>query len=350
MLVDDRRQVIRRAEQRQAGQIVVPHLRLGVDEADEIQTVFGMAQQLAGDALPDVAGAEDERVLLVERTPAAERACDRARESDEHDRRAPQHDGVRHGRVGKPGQFERGEHEPCPDRDEVEDADDVVSRRVVRALLVLVVQVIETRDRDPHGSETTDAMMMLRSSPAPVRPTTRNARASPTTSAMTSMRRTSQPRRRARRAGQERSRRAEHLRRTARPSLPTPTRGSPRSTQTTSSTPITPKHGASDKGDLGQTQILSPMACAIPSGSVGPGERRGYAEPVANSTRPKSDAERVLKIPAPLGRAHAPLGVGVNGRSRGERAPRGSRPPARARTSSSRLGYAPSSRAIRGSC
>ena len=49
-----------------------------------------------------------------------------------------------------PVSFERSEHEPGPDRDEVEDADDVVGRRVVRALLVLVVEVIEARDRDPE--------------------------------------------------------------------------------------------------------------------------------------------------------------------------------------------------------
>ena len=151
MFVDDRRQVIRPAEQRQTGQIVVPRFRLGVDEADEIQTVFGMAKQLAGDALTDIAGAEDERVLVVERTSAAERTCDAACESDEHDRGAPQHDGVRHGRISKTGQLQRGEHEPRSDRDQVEDADDVVGRRVVRALLILVVQVIETRDCDPHG-------------------------------------------------------------------------------------------------------------------------------------------------------------------------------------------------------
>ena len=52
----------------------------------------------------------------------------------------------------------------------MEDTDDVVGRRVVCALLVLVVQAIETRDRDPYGKRDDG-----RDDRAPVEPRTGQA-------------------------------------------------------------------------------------------------------------------------------------------------------------------------------
>ena len=50
--------------------------------------------------------------------------------------------------VGEPGA--REEH-PDADRDQVEHADDVVGRRVIRSLLVAVVEAVELRRDDPGG-------------------------------------------------------------------------------------------------------------------------------------------------------------------------------------------------------
>ena len=49
---------------------------------------------------------------------------------------------------GEPG---AGKEDPRADRDEVEDADDVVGRRVVRSLLVAVVEAVELGGDDPAG-------------------------------------------------------------------------------------------------------------------------------------------------------------------------------------------------------
>ena len=107
-------------------------LRPRVDEADEVEAVLGVAQELARDALADVARADDDRVLQVERVPAADRARDRAGEHDEEDREDPEADRLPEARVGEAGDAQHDERHPGPDRDDVEDADDVVGGRVVR--------------------------------------------------------------------------------------------------------------------------------------------------------------------------------------------------------------------------
>ena len=78
-----------RAEQRQVGQVVAALLRARVDEADEVDAVLGVLQQLARDELADLAGADDDRVLEVgDAAPAAARAS-AAPDRDEQRRRAP---------------------------------------------------------------------------------------------------------------------------------------------------------------------------------------------------------------------------------------------------------------------
>ena len=51
-------------------------------------------------------------------------------------------------KLGEPG---AGEEHPDADRDQVEHADDVVGRRVIRSLLVAVVEAVELRRDDPGG-------------------------------------------------------------------------------------------------------------------------------------------------------------------------------------------------------
>ena len=87
------RELVDAAEQREIADVVAPLLRLRVDEADEPDPVLGMLLELAGDQLADVAGADDDRVLHVDRAaarnrPAAARA-ERRRTRSPSSRRRP---------------------------------------------------------------------------------------------------------------------------------------------------------------------------------------------------------------------------------------------------------------------
>ena len=149
MRAHDRLELVWRAEQREPDEILVSTLRLSVDEPDDVQAVLVVAEQLAGDALADITGAENERVLLVERAATAERTSGCARQCDEHDGGSPQHGCARHGRVREPADLEPDERDPGSDRHEMEDADDLVRRRMVSSFLVLVVEVVQARHCDP---------------------------------------------------------------------------------------------------------------------------------------------------------------------------------------------------------
>ena len=75
------------AEDRQVlGKVGAPSLRVAVDEADDVDAVLRMLDELAGDQLADLAGADDQRVLLVGLSPLAGTAGDRARERQDADR------------------------------------------------------------------------------------------------------------------------------------------------------------------------------------------------------------------------------------------------------------------------
>src|SRR5207253_2328635 len=65
-------------------------------------------------------------------------------------RRPPEDDCLPEGGTCEPEGPHPDEQEPGPDRDQMEDTDEVVRRRVMRALFVLVVEPIEARDDDPH--------------------------------------------------------------------------------------------------------------------------------------------------------------------------------------------------------
>ena len=73
-----------------AGRPAAP--RHGVDEADEVDPVLGVLEELARDELADVAGADDDRVLEVgELMPAGGTRRD-ACERDGDDREQPERD------------------------------------------------------------------------------------------------------------------------------------------------------------------------------------------------------------------------------------------------------------------
>ena len=124
-------------------------LRTRVDEADEVDPVLRMLEELPGDELPDLARAEDDRVLQVRDPVPAEGASRRAADGDQADREAPEDDQLEKCRVGEPGDPGTEVEDPGADGDEVEHAQELVDGRVVGPLLVVVVEAVELRAEDP---------------------------------------------------------------------------------------------------------------------------------------------------------------------------------------------------------
>jgi hypothetical protein len=110
-----------------------------------------MVEELARDRLPDVARAHDDGVLEVGRVPAAIATRARTPERDEHRGERPEGGDAPKLRVGETAEVRAGEEHPCPERDHVQDADQVVGRRVVGPLLVAVVETVELGEDDPAG-------------------------------------------------------------------------------------------------------------------------------------------------------------------------------------------------------
>ena len=81
---DESRQLLGRPEH---GQIAEPRRRRSVgsrvDEADDVDAVLGVLEELAGDELPDLAGADDDGVLEVARRVACRSPARRTNERDE---------------------------------------------------------------------------------------------------------------------------------------------------------------------------------------------------------------------------------------------------------------------------
>ena len=89
---DEVRQLLRPSEDGQVAETVVALAWIRVDEADDVDAVFRVLEQLSGDELADLAGADDQRVLLVAAEPFAQRARRRAKERDADDRADPEKD------------------------------------------------------------------------------------------------------------------------------------------------------------------------------------------------------------------------------------------------------------------
>ena len=125
-LRDQRRQVLGSPEQGEITESRVPLARARIDEAHDVGSVLGVVEQLAGDELAHLAGADDHGVLAVAAVPLAERAGDGAKQRDEADRARPEEQQARNVRVRQARQPGEHEDEPGTNRDEHEDADEVV--------------------------------------------------------------------------------------------------------------------------------------------------------------------------------------------------------------------------------
>ncbi len=150
-LLDDLQQLLRPAEHVEPVEAGRLRLRRIVDEADELDAVLRVVHDLAREPLADVAGSDDDRPLRVRRAAPEPRPGAHAAEGDEHDRQDPRCElgrGIER-RVEPDG--EASVEQQRSDGDELQDADEVVRRRVVGALGVGPVEVVQRRDRDPRG-------------------------------------------------------------------------------------------------------------------------------------------------------------------------------------------------------
>ena len=126
MLLDDLADLLRRPENGHVPEVAALFPGLGIDEADEVDAVLGMLEELATDQLTDLAGSDDDRILDVRRLATRECPGSRSRrgdgdESEEPERRQLCLVGSR--QTDEPrGRVE----EPHGHGDEVEDADDLV--------------------------------------------------------------------------------------------------------------------------------------------------------------------------------------------------------------------------------
>ena len=191
------------AQDGQVAEAVAPLARVLVDEADEVDAVLGVLQQLARHLLADVPGADDRACSGRTRPVPADaraRSCGRPGRARSRAARRAAASGSSDRRTQHVG--EREEH-PRADRDHVEDAEEVVDRRVVGALLVARVQAVEAREHDPDRQRQREEKDLDLRADAVVRHVvaakttcvTTKASRMPITSAPASARRTSQPRR-----------------------------------------------------------------------------------------------------------------------------------------------------------
>jgi hypothetical protein len=152
----DPRNFLGRTEDRQPVCGGLALARPTVDEAEDADAVFRVTEELPGDEFPDLARADDHRPLNVGLVAPAESSRRSARQRDENDGKRPEEGEaaqVRRRETAEPG---AGKEQPRADRDEVEHTGQVVGCRVVRALLVSVVEPVDLRQDNPDGESQSE--------------------------------------------------------------------------------------------------------------------------------------------------------------------------------------------------
>ena len=141
--------IVGRADQLEVTGSVGGRAGAPVDEADDVQAVFGVLADLAVEELRHISRTDDDHVLNVGRVTPADDADRRSDERNEQDRRQPKDDEPRQGRVRQAGEMRDREEGPGSDRDDLEDAEDVVDGGVIASLLVPVVEGVCAREKHP---------------------------------------------------------------------------------------------------------------------------------------------------------------------------------------------------------
>ncbi len=148
--LDEPREVVELAKQRDVLDADLRLARRGVDEPDDVDAVLPVLEHLLRDQLADVAGADDDRVLQVLDLPPAVAARQRTHDHDREDRCGPEEHQLRHRHAADVGHLHAHEQEPGAERDQVEDRDELVDGRMVGALLVAVVEAVHLRHERPR--------------------------------------------------------------------------------------------------------------------------------------------------------------------------------------------------------
>ena len=195
-----------RAEDRQVAEALAALARMVVDEADHVDAVLGVLQQLARDPLADVAGADDRpcsgRTQSVRRQIA--RAAVRRDDDERHGEQPEQQRASGSSGSRSPGHVARREQQPRADGEHVEDARRsrrpccgsarssslVRARRAGRARSTAAARAAKIRISSVPAQVVVDATADARTRAA----SARRRRRDPTTSAAASARRMTQPR------------------------------------------------------------------------------------------------------------------------------------------------------------
>ena len=194
---------------RERGDVAASMLRVprfGVDEADHVHSVLRMVEELLRDGLADMAAADDDAFCRYD---VCRRHTARALARPKLTSAIPINQNAKifpNWGLATPLTQLATSTTNAPDRDEVEDADDLVHGRVVSPLLIVRVEPVGLREQDPErqrGEE--EEVLLLRPDPIERAPSTRAARTRsgrrrtptirPTRSAVSSARRISHPRR-----------------------------------------------------------------------------------------------------------------------------------------------------------
>ena len=100
--------------------------------------------------MTDVAGAHNDRVLKIRDVASAQGARSDPRERYEHHRGRPEQDELQCLRMCQTREVRARREDPGADGDDMEDADEIVGGRMVRALFVAVVEAVQLRDHYPE--------------------------------------------------------------------------------------------------------------------------------------------------------------------------------------------------------
>ena len=122
-----------------------------VDEPDDVEAVAPVLPHLLGKQACDVARADDQHVLNVCRLTPSHKAEADAEERDEPDRQSPEHDEPVERGMRETGDVGSDENDPRADGHDLQHAEEVVHRGVIRSFLVSVVETVEPSKQYPNG-------------------------------------------------------------------------------------------------------------------------------------------------------------------------------------------------------
>ena len=155
---DDRVEVVQGADHRQRRTLVavVPRLAV-VEEPDEVDAVLGVAGDLGGHGVADLAGADDDHALL-ERGPRPDRRpADPARRAGRQDRHDPVGDQRDDRRLGPEREHEDDEQHPARRRQRGEAGQTLAEVEAADAARRLAVQAVDPERREQVGRQQDEA-------------------------------------------------------------------------------------------------------------------------------------------------------------------------------------------------